>query len=78
MRLSLQPNEQPLYGQKPTSHLVTLPHSEKAVLEETSPGSWRLTIYREGIKVDRGLFGSTHDILTLLEAEYFPTESRRE
>ena len=71
MRLTLQPHDGAAYGQRPTAHLVMLPYNESAVLEDVG-GCWRLTICRQGIRVDRGLFGTPHDILALLEAEYFP------
>jgi hypothetical protein len=81
MRLTLQPNDQPAYGQVARSHFVSLPGNEKAVLDQLNNGSWRLMIHGgHGATADRGLFGSPHDILALLEAEYFPTleSSRRE
>jgi hypothetical protein len=72
MRLTLQPNDKSAYGQGPTSHFVSLPRNQKAVLEQLNNGSWRLIVYGHGVITDRGLFGSPHDILALLEAEYFP------
>ena len=74
MRLTLQHNDKPAYGQG-VSYVVPLRADERAVLEAVNEGSWRLIIHRLGTVVDRGLFGSTHDILTLLEAELFPMSS---
>lgn len=73
MRLILPSIDQLTIGQQAKSHSVSLPNDETAVVEAVSRGAWRLTIYRRGTRVDRGLFGSTHDALTLLEAEYFRT-----
>lgn len=72
MRLSLQPYGKVAYGHTAKKFVVALPNGEKAVLEEMKLGTWRLTIDHPNGRVDRGVFGSTHDILTLLEAEYFP------
>ena len=77
MRLSLQPNERPLYGHQVKSYCVALPNNDKAVVEERPTGTWRLFIYRQGGVSDRGEFGSTHDVLTLLESEYFPERALR-
>ena len=54
---------------------MALRADESAVLEAVDEGSWGLIIHCLGTVVDRGLFGSTHDILTLLEAEVFPKPS---
>jgi len=72
MRLSLRPTDDRCDVQEATSYIVRLPHSDSALIEMLSNGGWRLVVYTHGIRVDRGLFGSSHDILTLLEAEYFP------
>jgi hypothetical protein len=70
MKLSLQPNRA-TPGRTLTSYTVTLRSDERAVLEQVDR-DWRLIIFRPGRVEDRGLFASTHDILMLLEAEYFP------
>jgi hypothetical protein len=69
--LVLQANDRPDYGQRAESHFVSLPGDERAALEQVNNGSWRLLIYRPGSVTDQGLFGTTHDILTLLQAEHF-------
>ena len=70
MRLILRPNDRPEYGKPGSSLSVTLPGQEKAIMEWVDEGSWRLIIYSPDRVVNRGLFGSPYDILTLLEAEY--------
>jgi hypothetical protein len=73
MGLLLQPNDRPAYGQTGNSLRVELPGDEKAVLERVND-VWRLLIYRDGSVTNRGLFGTPHDILMLLEAEYLATD----
>ena len=75
MRLSLQPSGESIYGQQAKSHIVRLPYNDEAVLHIQANGTWRLIVRREGQLIDRGLFGSAHDILLALESEYFPQPS---
>jgi hypothetical protein len=46
MKLTLQPNGGPAYGQTESNLFVELPDDEKAVLERVNEGTWRLIIHR--------------------------------
>lgn len=74
MRLTLQPNGGSGRRHEPTSYIVELPGSDSAVIDRVEGQGWHLTIRRHGNVINRGLFGSTHDILALLDAEYFPQD----
>lgn len=71
MRLSLHPHGQFGHGAV-HSYTVELPTGDKALLTLAPGKGWHLEIVRKGMTLPRGLFGTTHDILMLLEAEYFP------
>jgi hypothetical protein len=75
MRLTLQPNGRETPRHDPTSYIIDLPGHESAILDRIEGGGWHLTILRGGVAVNRGVFGSPHDILTLLDVEYFPDDS---
>jgi hypothetical protein len=70
MRLTLQPNGQPARGSEPTSYIVHLPQNESAILDRVDGQGWHLTIRRDGKIINRGIFASEHEILTLLKDEY--------
>ena len=76
MRLTLQPNGRETRRHDPTSYIIDLPGNESAILDRIEGRGWHLTIRRGGTVVNRGIFGSPHDIVTLLDAEYFPDDNR--
>ena len=76
MRLSLQPNGQAHQGQH-HSYIVALPNETTAILDEVAGQGWHLSIVRQGRLYNRGMFGSTADILALLESEFYPPLTSR-
>ena len=53
------------------SHTVALPNGATAFLNSVSGRGWELIIRRgAGVTDSRGLFGSTNDIMLMLEAEF--------
>ena len=70
LTLRLQPSERFGHGQV-HSYVIALPNEATAVLDLIGGKGWRLTIREHGATIDRGLFGSTDDIVKLLTAEYF-------
>lgn len=77
MRLTLRPNGRSSSGVEPTSYRVELPDREIAILDRVDNHGWQLTIRERGQAIDRGLFGTTDDVLALLEAEYLPQTRTR-
>ena len=72
MRLTLQPHERYEHGQVHTYRLE-LPDGKIAVLTVAPGQGWHLRIMRAtGETADRGLFASTNDALSVLQAEYYP------
>ena len=70
LNLQLQPSERFGHGQV-YSYVIALPNEATAILDLVGGRGWRLTIRDHGATIDRGLFGSTDDIVELLSAEYF-------
>ena len=56
-----------------SSYRIELPNGDSALLLLALNRGWDLSIQNDKGKVTgRGLFGSTHDAMMLLEAEYYP------
>ena len=72
MRLTLQPNGRWARTDDPASYIVELPNDASAILDRVEGKGWHLTIRHNGSISNRGMFGSPHDVLAVLEAEYFP------
>ena len=75
MRLTLQPNGRGTRRSDPSSYIIDLPGNESAILDHIEGRGWHLTILRRGTVINRGMFGSPHDIVALLDAEYFPDDN---
>jgi hypothetical protein len=71
MNLALIRDGHGLNGQA-SSYRIELPNGYCALLAVASNRGWDLSIQNDKGKVTgRGLFGSTHDAIMLLEAEYY-------
>jgi hypothetical protein len=71
LTLTLQPAERFSHGQV-YRYVIALPNDVTAILDLVAAKGWRLTIREHGAMLNRGVFGTTHDIVELLTAEYFP------